>query len=125
MNLRRIMLLPGFLFMLSWYPAPKAHQNTANFFLNGPLDNFVTQSVLSTGEWYQIQIANDGIYRLDYNFFKSELKINIDQINPKVLKFYGHRGGPLPTSVYAERTDDLQEIPVWVSGEEEIGRAHV
>lgn len=119
MNLRRIMLLPGFLFMLSWYPAPKAHQNTANFFLNGPLDNFVTQSVLSTGEWYQIQIANDGIYRLDYNFFKSELKINIDQINPKVLKFYGHRGGPLPTSVYAERTDDLQEIPVWVSGEED------
>ena len=119
MNLRRIMLLPGLLIMLSWYPAPNTHQNTANFIPNGPPEDFVTKSVLSTGEWYQMQVASNGLYRLDYNYFKSQLKINIDQINPKVLKFYGHQGGPLPTSIYAGRTDDLKEIPVMISGEED------
>lgn len=90
--------------MLSWYPAPNTHQNTANFIPNGPPEDFVTKSVLSTGEWYQMQVASNGLYRLDYNYFKSQLKINIDQINPKVLKFYGHQEAPCqPRSMRAER----------------------
>ncbi|MCB0657708.1 MAG: type IX secretion system sortase PorU [Saprospiraceae bacterium] len=117
MNLRRIFLLPVLASSICWYPVQKAHQNTANFNLNGPLDDFVAKSVLATGEWYQLSLSHNGLYKLDYNFFKSELKLNIDQINPQQLKFFGHRGGPLPTSIFGDRQDDLAQIAVWIQGE--------
>ncbi len=84
--------------------------------LRGPLGK--RESVLKDGDIYKFSIKETGIFKLDYDFLKNQLKIaNIDQIDPRTIKLYGNGGGMLPESNAAERPDDLIENAITVSGE--------
>lgn len=73
-------------------------------------------SVLSSGEIYKIGIPADGIYKVDYNFFTSELGLNLSGINPHNIKFYSSGGGINAISFEERKFDDLEEIPVQFFG---------
>ncbi len=73
-----------------------------------PPPNTLT-SVLRDGLIYKFAVAEDGIYKLDYNFLKDDLKIDVDNIDPKQIQLFGNGGGFLPEAVIAFREDDLVE----------------
>ena len=76
------------------------------------------ESALKDGDIYKIAIKETGVFKLDYDFFKNQLKIaNIDQIDPRTIKIYGNGGGILPEANSADRPDDLIENLIFVSGE--------
>ena len=76
-------------------------------------------SVLSDGDIYKFAVSETGVYKLDYNFLKNEMGIDVDNIDPRTLKLYGNGGGVLPELVEAERPDDLVENAIKVIGEED------
>ncbi len=73
-------------------------------------------SVLATGNWYKIAIADDGVYKLSFDFLRS-LGIDVTALNPKNLRVYGNGGTLLPQSNAAPRIDDLEENAIFVNGE--------
>jgi len=73
-------------------------------------------SVLSDGTIYKIAVSEDGIHKLDYDFLKNELKIDIDNINPNQIKLYGNGGGMLSEPVIDFREDDLVENHIQIVG---------
>ena len=86
---------------------------------NGPVRasrSSVTNSVLGSGEWFKIAVAEDGIYRIDYNYLKN-LGIDMATLDPRTLKVYGNGGGMLPYANQEFRYDDLEENAVLVEGE--------
>lgn len=74
-------------------------------------------SVLSTGKWAKVSVQFDGIYKIDYNKLKS-FGINPDG-DVKKIKVYTAFNGMLPQANSAPRIQDLQEIAIYVSGEED------
>ena len=76
-------------------------------------------SILSDGDIYKFAVSETGIYKLDYEFLKNEMGMDVDNIDPRTLKLYGNVGGILPELVGAERADDLVENAVRVVGEED------
>ncbi|MBI4947733.1 MAG: type IX secretion system sortase PorU [Bacteroidetes bacterium] len=74
---------------------------------------YALNSVLATGDWYKISVTADGIYKMDYSFFK---KLGLDSIaiNPNNIRFFGNGGGQLPFANAGFRYDDLQENAVYV-----------
>jgi hypothetical protein len=59
------------------------------------INNQILNSALSTGQWYRFKIDTTGVYKLDKSFFNS-LGINVQNLNPKKIKVYGHGGKSLP-----------------------------
>ncbi|MCB9294713.1 MAG: type IX secretion system sortase PorU [Lewinellaceae bacterium] len=77
------------------------------------------QSALSDGQIYKIAVRERGVHRLTYNFLRNELRIDIDNIDPRQIKLYGNGGGPLPFYIGEERIDDLAENAIQVVGGED------
>jgi Peptidase family C25/FlgD Ig-like domain len=76
-------------------------------------------SILADGDVYKIAITNAGIQKLDYEFLKTALKIDIDKINPQNIKIFGNGGGILPEANAAPRPDDVTENAIQIVGEED------
>jgi hypothetical protein len=77
--------------------------------------SFATSSVLSTGRWYKIGVTKDGIYKLDYNFFKN---IGFDMSTaPANIRIYGNGGAMSPILNKTPRPDDLLENAIFVNGQ--------
>lgn len=77
---------------------------------------FATSSVLSSGNWYKVAIAQDGIYKLSYDDLVS-LGMDVSSIDPRRLNLYGNGGGMLPQANDQFRHDDLQQNAIEVVGE--------
>jgi hypothetical protein len=75
------------------------------------------QSVLASGDIYKIAVSGPGIHKISYDFLKNELGIDIDNINPQNIGIYGDGGGMLPEAVDEPRLTDIEEIPIFVQGE--------
>lgn len=84
------------------------YQNTGATLTPPPPPN-TFNSALQDGLIYKIAVAEDGVYKLDYNFLKDDLKIDVDNINPNQLQLFGNGGGFLPEPVATFREDDLVE----------------
>jgi len=78
--------------------------------------SFATSSVLASGKWYKIGVTADGVYKLDYNFFKN-LGYNMSSLVPKDIRIFGNGGAMLPVSNSAYRPDDLLENAIYVTGQ--------
>lgn len=76
----------------------------------------IINSVLASGDWYRIELKDEGIYRLDASALTAA-GINVDQIDPRTIKIYGNGGLELPQGVTAPRPIDLVENAIYVSGE--------
>jgi len=70
-------------------------------------------SVLSSGDWYKIGLANSGIYKLSYDDFQ-DLGVQLADLRISSIKIYGNGGGMLPHLNSDFRHDDLQENAVFV-----------
>ena len=55
----------------------------------------VSNSVLSSGEWFKFLVDRSGVHKLDKNFL-NQLGINTNSINPKNIKIYGNGGHMIP-----------------------------
>jgi hypothetical protein len=74
---------------------------------------YASASVLSSGNWYKVSVAKDGVYKLTYADLLS-LGMNPSSINPDHIRIYGNGGGMLPHSNSKSRYDDLQENAIYV-----------
>ncbi|MDR1865719.1 MAG: type IX secretion system sortase PorU [Bacteroidales bacterium] len=64
-------------------------------------------SVMASGKWYRIALAQDGIYRIRY---EDLLALGLD--DPAAVRIYGSGGAMLPEKADGNATADLKEIPV-------------
>jgi len=78
--------------------------------------SLITNSVLSTGDFYKIEVKEDGIYKIDKNFLQSA-GINVNAIDPRTIKMYGNGGRELPFDNLAPVINDLVEIKIYIEGE--------
>src|SRR5690606_11125714 len=76
----------------------------------------ISNSVLSTGEWFRFYVEKSGVYRLSKNFIQS-LGMNLNNIDPRKIKLYGNGGRMLPLRNNESYPFDLQEIAIQVIGE--------
>ncbi len=74
-----------------------------------------SQSVLSTGRWYQIAIEKDGIYKLSLQDFVS-MGFDIENIDPNKIQIFGNVKGVLPEANNILVPEALKENPIFVSG---------
>ena len=66
------------------------------------------QSVLSTGDWFKVGVAESGVYKLDKATL-NKLGINTGGVDPTNLHLYGNSMGILPQPNATWRPDDLTE----------------
>ncbi len=78
------------------------------------------ESALAKGDVYKFALKETGVFKLDYNFLKNDLKINnLDQIDPRNIQLFGNGGGMLPESNSVIRYDDLAENAIVIQGEDD------
>ena len=65
-------------------------------------------SVLRTGDWYKMGVAESGVYKLDKATL-SKMGLSVQSLNPNNLHLYGNAMGILPQANAAPRPDDLAE----------------
>ncbi|MFI5143997.1 MAG: type IX secretion system sortase PorU [Ignavibacteria bacterium] len=82
----------------------------------------VFNSVMSTGDWYRIEIqdngegSSDGIYKMTKSFL-SNAGIDLSSVDPRTIKMYGNGGDMLSSIVTDPRPVDLNEIRIFISNE--------
>ncbi|MEM9326528.1 MAG: type IX secretion system sortase PorU [Bacteroidota bacterium] len=74
------------------------------------------QSVFSNGSWYKIEIPDEGIYKLDWDLIAANTNWNLEAIDPRTLKIYGHGAGMLPQENNSPRPSSLLEIALYTEG---------
>lgn len=94
-------------YMLQPHPEPEPRLRQASF---------AAQSVLASGRWYKISTSTAGLYRITAQTLRS-LGLDPDQVDPRSLRVYGQRGGPLPQANNEPQPDDLVELPLYFPGE--------
>ncbi len=97
----------------------KNSQNTDFEINNANISVFRTyqeKSILASGNWYKIAVADDGVYKLSFVFLRS-LGIDVNNLNPKNIRLYGNGGVMLPQANAVSRIDDLAENAIIVNGE--------
>ncbi len=78
----------------------------------------ISNSIMNTGDWYKIEIkddgkgSSDGIYKLTKSFLESS-GMNLSGIDPATIKIYGNGGYFVPIDFNLPRPFDLVEIPVF------------
>ena len=78
--------------------------------------SFADNSKLSDGNWYKIYVPQDGMYQLSYSDLET-LGLPVNSLDPATIKIYGNGGGIVPENNSDDRLDDLNEIAISVSGE--------
>ncbi|MCX6325947.1 MAG: type IX secretion system sortase PorU [Bacteroidia bacterium] len=78
-------------------------------------DSYSSSSVLSSGNWFRIAVTADGIYRIDF----AKLKL-LGLTYPSNPKIYGNNFGQLSYSNDASSPDDLKELSIFISGDDNI-----
>ncbi len=83
------------------------------------LSQTVNQSVLSDGNIYKFSIPQSGIYKISHSFLSESLNIDLSLIDPRNIHIYSNNGGFVPQLINDSRIDDLNELDILVSGEED------
>ncbi|MHA7843393.1 MAG: type IX secretion system sortase PorU [Winogradskyella sp.] len=78
----------------------------------------ITNSVLSSGDWYKFYIEESGVFQLTKGFLSS-LGINTNSVDPRTIKIYGNGGRMLPLLNSANYPFDVVENAVKFVGEED------
>ena len=78
----------------------------------------VTNSKLSTGNWFRIKITEEGIYKLDFNFLKSK-GIDLTNVDPRTIQIFGNGGRVLSERPEDYSNVDLIENAILVVGEQD------
>ena len=73
---------------------------------------YASESVLNSGKWVKIQVAEDGIYKLTAADLKKMGFSNLDKV-----AVYGYGGWPLDEDFSTTYIDDVPEVVVWRSAD--------
>ena len=73
---------------------------------------YASESVLNSGKWVKIQVAEDGIYKLTAPDLKKMGFSNLDKV-----AVYGYGGWPLDEDFSTTYIDDVPEVAVWRSAD--------
>ncbi len=83
-------------------------------------DRNAITSKLSDGEIFKFGVQRTSLYKLTYEFLKNKLGIaNLDNIDPRKIQILGNGGYMLPEKNIDPRPDDLNELAVFASGEDD------
>ena len=74
---------------------------------------YANNSVLATGDWYQISVTENGVYKISFDFLNS-LGLNASAINPANIRLFGNGGEMLAEDNAVFRNDDLVENSIQV-----------
>lgn len=74
--------------------------------------NYKQNSVLASGNWFKISVAEAGIYKIDVPFLNS-LGIT-GSIPSSQIRLFGNGGAMLPEANSEKPIDDLEENSIWV-----------
>jgi len=75
---------------------------------------YASNSVLASGNWYKLSISSAGIYKVDLAFLAA-LGINTSNLSSSSIKLFGNGGQMLPENNAVSRTDDLQEVAIYMA----------
>lgn len=78
----------------------------------------VTNSVLSSGEWYRFYVDTTGVFKLSKGFLQ-QLGVNVNSVDPRTIKLYGNGGDMIPYSNSEPYPMDIQENAIKVVGEDD------
>lgn len=70
---------------------------------------YVPNSVLASGSWYKIALSTQGVYKVDYNFIKNSIGVDLSGTPSANIKLYGNGGEMLAEDNAVFRNDDLFE----------------
>lgn len=90
--------------------------NQGNANKNAQITNSISNSVLSSGDFYRFYVQKSGVYKITKDFLK-QLGYNPSDINPKKIKIYGNGGRMLPLHNDVFYPQDLTENAIQVIGE--------
>ena len=110
--------------LLAWGFLPLIGQNSdKNSYPRGTSNssssNFKDNSVLKDGEIYKLSISESGIYSIDYNYLADTLGLDVNSLTINNLAIYGNGGGVLPEKNNDPRIDDLEELAISITGDED------
>ncbi|WP_194766158.1 type IX secretion system sortase PorU [Tamlana sp. I1] len=78
----------------------------------------VSNSVLSSGKWYKFYIDTTGVFKLSKSFLQN-LGVDVNNVNPRSIKLYGHGGAMIPYSNAVPYPYDVPENAIKFVGEED------
>jgi hypothetical protein len=81
--------------------------------------DFTYVSVLSSGELHKISVKQRGVYKMDKSFLEKNLKISLQNIDPRNIHVFGNGGRPLPEANNDFFQDDLVENAIYIKGEQD------
>ena len=76
----------------------------------------VSNSVLSSGEWFKFSVDTTGVFKIDKNLLQ-QIGVSTNGLNPKKIHIYGNGGQLLAAANSDFRYDDLQENAIYIEGE--------
>jgi len=77
---------------------------------------FASQSVLASGAWYKIGVAESGIYKITKTLL-TQMGVDVAKVDPTKIRLFGNGGKMIPELNSAPRPDDLIENAIQVVGE--------
>lgn len=77
-----------------------------------------SHSIFSEGNWFRFFIPKTGVYRISKDFL-ANLGMDVNAIDPKKLKIYGHEGNMLPLINEKNTNFDPPQISIEVVGGED------
>ena len=80
--------------------------------------NIITNSVLSSGEWYRFYVDTTGVFKLSRNFL-NRLGVNVNSVDPRTIKIFGHGGRMIPYANAQPYPYDVPENAIQFVGEED------
>ncbi|WP_163398015.1 type IX secretion system sortase PorU [Flavobacterium fluviatile] len=78
--------------------------------------NSISNSVLSSGDWYRFYVEKSGVYKISKSFLQS-LGFDVTKSDPRKIKIYGNGGRMLPLANSTYYPEDLTENAIQVIGE--------
>ena len=76
----------------------------------------ITNSVLTSGNWYRFYVEKSGVHKIDKSFL-SQLGLNPSTLDPRKIKIYGSGGKMVPLNNSEPYPNDLEENAIQVIGE--------
>lgn len=94
--------------------------NTSNRSSNYVVNNVtaISNSVLSSGDWYRFYVEKSGVYKISRGFLQS-LGMNLNGVDARNIKIYGNGGRMLPLLNSEFYPDDLTENAIILAGEQD------
>ncbi|TNJ43815.1 type IX secretion system sortase PorU [Tamlana fucoidanivorans] len=78
----------------------------------------VSNSVLANGNWYRFYVEASGVYKLSKSFLQN-LGVNVNNVDPRTIKLFGHGGDMIPYSNAEPYPYDVPENAIKFVGEED------